>query len=731
MTGLREPPDDITRPVIDRSEGVPLVVEELTATAIEEGIASARTVVPAAIRARVGERVRSLPREAQEVLSAAAVVGPGTVDLLTAVAHTSVDQAAAALAAAREQLLVTTPVADAAYAFPHVLVRDALVDLLGEHHRRELARSAAATLEAAGGADSFGARERAAALWETAGDPSRAAHALIDAGRRRFARHGVAGAIAVLERAVVLADDCGDNDSATVARQELCDIACFAGLADRAAAVSADVLARARSHGGLDTVAAAHLRCARAALVAADDVRAEAHLRSARAFATGGDVPLTVALDVVAATIRARRGGCVNGWRALVHAAEASYRRDVLFDALLAAASGSINDDLHRARRLLEQALDLATGEGLEPHRARALVELALVDHREAVGLRALRDAREVADAAGLVGDVARLDVAAAWVDLARGDHAAAAVAIDGARALCERHGLGLWRDVLAASGQLAAQTADRRRFESVCTELVDDRPAWRAVRRATEAMWTLMHDGAAAGYDHLGDPREVPLGTAVFDDSVTGLWCLVHELVAGGSGTNDPWRPARATSWTTGYDVLADAVRAGRAGDRDAAERLAATAWERFRSTPWNLNVARLLVANDAAAHGWGAAEQWLREALGTFDVHAHGPLASLCRAALRGIGAPVPRRGRGDLEVPPVLRAAGVTSREMDVLALVGQGLSNRAIARRLVLGERTVKSHVTSLLRKVGASTREELRRRTSPLLAGEDGVGVAVS
>lgn len=726
MTGLGEPSDEITRAVIDRSEGVPFVVEELTAAAIEEGMASARTVVPAAIRARVGERVRGLPREAQEVLSAAAVVGPATVDVLTAVVHTSVDRAAAALAAAREQLLVSTPVADAAYAFPHVLVRDALVDLLGEHHHRELARSAAATLE------SSGARERAAALWEVAGDPARAARALIDVGRRRFAHHGVADAIAALERAAALADGCGDHDSATLAREELCDIVCFAGLADRAAALSGDVLARARNHGGLDTVAAAHLRCARAALVAADDERAEAHLRSARAFSTGGDVALAVSLDVVAAAIRTRRGGSVNRWRAIVHAAEASYRREVLFDALLAAAGASIHGDLDRARRLLEQALDVATAEGCKARRARALVELALVDHRGAVGVRALRDAHDLAEGAGLVGDVVRLDVATTWVHLARGDHAAAAVAIDGARARCERDGLGpgLRRDVLVASGQLAAQTADRRRFEAVCSELVDDRPGCHAARRATEAMWILVRDGAAAAHDHLGDARDLPLDTGVFAESLSGLWCLVHELVEGGSGRDDPWRPRRATSWTAGYHVLADAVRAGRAGDRDGADRLAANAWEHFRSTPWNLNVARLLVADDAAAHGWGAAEQWLREALGTFDTHDHGALASLCRAAIRGIGAPVPRRGRGDHEVPPSLRAAGVTSREMDVLALVGQGLSNRAIARRLVLGERTVKSHVTSLLRKVGASTRDELRRRTSPLLVDESGIGATV-
>ncbi len=58
------------------------------------------------------------------------------------------------------------------------------------------------------------------------------------------------------------------------------------------------------------------------------------------------------------------------------------------------------------------------------------------------------------------------------------------------------------------------------------------------------------------------------------------------------------------------------------------------------------------------------------------------------------------------------PALTEHGVTSREADVLDALGKRLSNAEIAASLFVSERTVESHVSSLLRKLQASNRIEL-------------------
>ena len=61
-----------------------------------------------------------------------------------------------------------------------------------------------------------------------------------------------------------------------------------------------------------------------------------------------------------------------------------------------------------------------------------------------------------------------------------------------------------------------------------------------------------------------------------------------------------------------------------------------------------------------------------------------------------------------------------AALTTREHEVLALMAEGLTNVGIARRLWLTERTVETHIGSILAKLGLTTNEEEHRRVLAVL-----------
>ena len=58
-----------------------------------------------------------------------------------------------------------------------------------------------------------------------------------------------------------------------------------------------------------------------------------------------------------------------------------------------------------------------------------------------------------------------------------------------------------------------------------------------------------------------------------------------------------------------------------------------------------------------------------------------------------------------------PTVPSRASLTPRELEVLRLLGGGLSNRGLARELIISEKTVKTHVSSILSKLGLADRTQ--------------------
>jgi len=64
------------------------------------------------------------------------------------------------------------------------------------------------------------------------------------------------------------------------------------------------------------------------------------------------------------------------------------------------------------------------------------------------------------------------------------------------------------------------------------------------------------------------------------------------------------------------------------------------------------------------------------------------------------------------GKSDQPEDDKTAQLTSRELEVIALVGEGLKNKQIAGRLCISETTVRHHLTAILRKLAVSDRMEL-------------------
>jgi DNA-binding NarL/FixJ family response regulator len=60
------------------------------------------------------------------------------------------------------------------------------------------------------------------------------------------------------------------------------------------------------------------------------------------------------------------------------------------------------------------------------------------------------------------------------------------------------------------------------------------------------------------------------------------------------------------------------------------------------------------------------------------------------------------------------PDLAATGLTKREIEVIRLVAQGLSNDAIGEQLVISSATVARHVSNILNKTSLANRVELAR-----------------
>ena len=102
---------------------------------------------------------------------------------------------------------------------------------------------------------------------------------------------------------------------------------------------------------------------------------------------------------------------------------------------------------------------------------------------------------------------------------------------------------------------------------------------------------------------------------------------------------------------------------------------------------------------------------EEPLRQAMEELVRLGTRPLAAAVAHKLRELGVRrLPRRPRKTTAANP----AGLTARELEVLALLGSGLRNADLAVRLHISEKTVDHHVSAILAKLGVRSRREAAR-----------------
>ena len=726
---LGGPPDaELAALVVDRSQGVPFFVEELTA-AVTRGERN----VPDDVGAALLRSVRALSEPAASLLRAAAAAGqPVTERLLSQVTGLAPEHLQVAL---RELVDAQVLVADRGrgrYDFRHALLRETVEARLlpGEavslHSRyAELADNPAVAAHHFGAAHDS-ARAYPALLAAAAAARSVSAYGeevrLLEQAHRLRPRHPGEGAV----------DGPGEAALLTATGRA-------ARLAGRYVAAR-DLLARARDLLGPDADPGSLVEVlweeslllrslgevpgAEPALLEllgrlADGTAARAHALNAllqfqlhrrdpaarTTAATALEVARAAGERELAAHLQVTRAGALLEPGGIDGGREGSPDGDIDATACLAEAQrvGTELDDVPLLLRVLEARARLhlargefaaalsATGEGLDLAGRRGSPMLIL-DYLTAARADALLATGRWAEAAALLDDAlvvdrpnlerAGLHARLALLGAARGD-------LVGAR-----------RAVAAAAERLARGRADPSLLVLVATaraqvELLEGRPS-AAVDTAHEA-----YVGPASSVGpHLVNPllavAAVAAGAAARRNRATRPAWLESAVEAR--------RDAGAGSW---WPPVLDAYL-----DPDDAD-----AWSRALAETGAAGVPVLLrlhvALSAAAARARGGHREGVQdlltevvagaEALGAVPLRrAAEALAERARVSLAGDRAPAPTRAGGP---------AGLTAREAQVLQLVAAGRSNAQIAAALVISTKTVSVHVSHILDKLGVASRGE--------------------
>jgi DNA-binding CsgD family transcriptional regulator len=739
--GSESIPSSLVETLQRRAAGNPFLIEEMLAAYVETGGSSRPPMeillsapiadrIPMSYREVVRERLERLDARARAVTFAAAILGhnfdPRLLPRITGLSE--VDVSSGLRLAIRGNVLTTLK--DhfvGAYGFRHALARESVLAELLPEERARLSESAARAIEALHPELPGEWCERAANLYEEGGLHMDAARLFQESARRALAR----SALQTAESSLLHARGLVPNDwMMWMAIDDLLlDVYSRSGrvdgLQERGRALIAAYLERYGTHNVRRHIAEIHLKIARGLLASEDWRLANDHLIAATETAEQDqDASLSSQISALSAREALAAGRTTDAKRYAIGAVAAIEEgsRFSRCDALDALAMTSVQlGELDEAREAWLRVIALAEGPKLAIWKVRGLLGLGEIDVLETGDASRLASARALALDIGALAPYAAIELQSAWAHLGRPDLATARAQLDICWELIQLHGLGIRKDATAAQCMLLALDRERehlRRFK----ENEGSEPSLHASMLANgDAVLAVVEGDDAAALERLQEADSLSSG------GPSRWWAGLRRLLTTAlrddePPTQDAWHEDSANlPMDRAYASYARSIVAGRRGDGQLAN--AATAeGDRLMPPGWRRHHARRVVADAALDAAWGDPGLWAGEAIEFFDRVAMPGLVKTCRATLRRAGVPVRRRGRGESPVPDELRTLGVTSREMDILNLVADRLSNGEIAEQLFLSPRTVETHVSSLQRKTRTSTRRDLvdfaRRRPSP-------------
>lgn len=740
-------PRELVQTIHERCEGNPFFTEEILKALVETKRLVYRDggwhhegrvgdmVLPSSVRDALQDRFAGLSESARQALRLAAVIGPSfDFALLREMTRVSDEALTLALREAVEAQLIDESDSSETdvFRFHHALTRESVLAELLSRERRVLHRDIALALEERAGADTEKDAEELAHHYDEAGMADQAFRYHDLAGRRAARLFAFGQAHRHLARALELAPDGADL---------------------------ADLQLRFAQTFAFDQFGAAAFRTGEghAAMRAAQEAR--------RAYEARGDVARTGVVLSVLSGIHIYFGEAGEATRLSEEAirlleplgetaelAEAYRRRnfedtlsntfpvqwadrvveigrrldrpDIQSDGLRQRGFALVRDGKSEGMKDLETALALAYESGAPglvfACRLALMSATTLLGRARAERRRLYEDAVAHAHEHGYVGGLLsalEVEQAIASGDFDRALRVSRLLVPDSA--VSAEVGLRIALVEVARRGPEAMPDLDALR-----SRLLKGPPAWTSFA-ATSAQPLLLADDPGAAIEH-AELAVKPLTEGSW------RWSLDVAVVLGVEAARrlsdrsllDRWiglarhgAPAPIESRERqARRAYGGALLAEQTGDLDGAVRLAGLSVEMLTDSQWPfvwtivcLRRAELLIqrrhAQDKAAARADLASVTVfwRRAGATWFL---GRLAAWARAH--------------DLSMPAVARRAtsvktALTLREREVAGLVAEGFSNRQIATRLVISERTAESHVQRIMAKLAVRNRAEIAAR----------------